>query len=287
MRNPERRIDKTFLSANNTEERQIVHRDLIAHALRWSHVIKHLLKVYKDGDITLVDVGCGKEVPMARMLYSNRLTSVKYVGVDASALKLPDMLEGTKMDFRLFGKQDFCELGPEQLNVTPSIITSFEVIEHVTPEHARRMLIHMRKLIADGGDVMISTPCYNGSAAQNHINEMTYSALGAVIEDLGFAIEGHWGTFASQRDYKPELIKDELMDAFDRLHEYYDSNLIAVLFAPLYPAQARNCFWHLKKNQPADYVRKFPTVMEVPGPWSQHPRWFELGGLTEEPIINK
>ena len=30
------------------------------------------------------------------------------------------------------------------------------------------------------------------------------------------------------------------------LKDYYDSNLLSVIFAPLYPRYSRNCIWHLK-----------------------------------------
>jgi hypothetical protein len=65
------------------------------------------------------------------------------------------------------------------------------------------------------------------------------------------------------------------------LREYYDSNVLAILFAPLYPQGSRNCLWRMSHTQPADYVRKFPPLVEVMGPWSQHPTWKDLAGADD------
>ena len=40
--NGQRKIDKTHLSCDQAEERGFLHRDYIAHCLRWSHIVKHL-----------------------------------------------------------------------------------------------------------------------------------------------------------------------------------------------------------------------------------------------------
>ena len=110
---------------------------------------------------------------------------------------------------------------------------------------------------------MVSTPCYNGKdVADNHVNEMTYAAFGALLEDAGFAIAKRFGTFASQRDLKGHV--NEVL--FEQMREYYDSNTLSVIFAPLFPAQSRNCIWdciHADKG----YKRQFPTLNETPKPW--------------------
>ena len=43
MPNPKRKIDKTMLSIDNAESRGFLHRDYIAHCLRWTHVTKYLM----------------------------------------------------------------------------------------------------------------------------------------------------------------------------------------------------------------------------------------------------
>jgi hypothetical protein len=237
------------------------------------------------------------------LLYVNKFTPLYYVGVEANKMEIPEMLQGKKIPIRLWTETDFCAL--EYMDVAlngvkdgvpchyaPNLMTCLEVFEHNTPSGGRALLQHMLKLSAVDCNYFISTPCYNGSAAANHISETTFAALGSLLEDLGFAIHGVWGTFASIRDYKQELpawthyYSDDptgtvsttnLMPLFEVLSEYYDSNVLAVIFAPLFPQYARNCLWHLKRTYPG-YKRRFPALKDVPTPWSQHPDWRELDG---------
>jgi 2-polyprenyl-3-methyl-5-hydroxy-6-metoxy-1,4-benzoquinol methylase len=300
-RNPERLFDKTHLSIDLAEERQLVHRDYIAHCLRWSHTLKLLHKENAYKTAVILDVGCGKEMPLAKALYTNKMSPTLYIGVDINKMTVPDMLQDKKIPIKLFAETDFCAIGyfpPDQavpadtpaISSRPDFITSFEVLEHVTPAYCRAMLTHMRNLIKPTGKIVISTPCYNGEAAQNHINEMTHEALGAMLEDLGFSIDAHYGTFASISDYKNQLgnasvveLEDgekilTILGAFEKLREYYDSNLLSIIFAPLFPEGSRNCLWELSKNQADGYVRKFPALADVAEPWSQHAKYRELNG---------
>ncbi len=300
-RNKNRQFDKTYLSIDAAEERHLQHRDLICHSLRHSHTIKHLLKNHLYKESIILDVGCGKEMPQAKMLYVNKLTPALYVGVDMNRMEIPDMLKGKKIPIRLFTETDICSLGVADVGLEvldaegrpnghrrPDLITCFEVFEHVVPSYGRKMLEHARDLMEPSrGTILISTPCWNGSAAENHISEHLYLAFGAVLEDVGFSIDAHYGTFASIRDYEDTLRKDSETDdpsvvtiheAFARLREYYDSNMLAIIFAPLYPQYSRNCLWRLSHSQPAGYERKFPLLKDAPTPWSQHPDWRDLAG---------
>jgi hypothetical protein len=291
-RNPDRIFDKTHLSIDLAEERQLIHRDYLAHCLRWSHTVKYLLAQHKYKDSIIVDVGCGKEMPLAKMLYVNKMTPQLYVGVDVNKMEVPEMLLGKKIPIRLFAETDFCALTADQISDSrrPDLITCFEVLEHVTPSYCRKMLAHMRSVVEpDGGAVIISTPCFNGSAAGNHINEMTYQALGSLFEDLGFTIEDHYGTFASQTDYKEDLGNDAyhvedgehkytLRGAYEALKDYYDSNLLAILFAPLFPSKSRNCLWRLRPVRKEGEPLLFPELKDVEEPWSQHKDYKELAG---------
>lgn len=301
-RNPDRQIDKTHLSLDMAEDRGILHRDYIAHCFRWSHVAKHLQKMYKDAFV--LDVGCGKEMPLAKTLYSNRLIPRRYVGVDVNRFDIPEMLMGKKIPVTIWPETDFCALTIEDLDgELADVATCFEVLEHVTPEHARRICLKIRGAIKPfEGRAFISTPCWNGSAAGNHINEMTYHALEALLEDCGFKIEGVHGTFASIRDYEPLLGPRNVTDmplkmdgetvlvptfrkAFEQLREYYDSNALSVLFAPMFPEHSRNCIWTLSTNP--DLIAQTSTVQGSKmfdlqeRPWSQHPLWRELSGLED------
>jgi 2-polyprenyl-3-methyl-5-hydroxy-6-metoxy-1,4-benzoquinol methylase len=241
-------MDNTHLSIDNAEARGFIHRDYIAHCLRWSHVIKHLAKgsLYKAAHV--LDIGCGKEMPLAKTMYSSRYIPVtgSYTGVDINRLEVPAMFSTGKFPLELIGGTDFCEHEfPRQYHV----VTCFEVLEHVEPEHALRMLKKMATLTTHKGTIFISTPNYDHTvgAAANHVNEMTYYALGSMIQEAGLGIRACYGTFASQKDITAAIYSrgSAVIDLYEELREYYDSNYLATVFAPLYPSRSRNCLWEL------------------------------------------
>lgn len=240
-------------------------------------------------------------------MYVNKMAPKYYLGVDMNRLEKPQMLENASNSkwFHFLGQADATKLFltdmhklgyPNQVGLPrPNVVTSFEMVEHVHPRLARRTLEVIRQVMTSDGVAFISTPCFNGSAAGNHINEMTYQALGALIEDLDFEIQAHYGTFASISDYIDQLANDSnqdrddktdygsvltAFDAFNRLREYYDTNVLAVIFAPLYPQFSRNCLWELR---PGLKTRKFSVLSGIPQPWSQHRDFLELAG----PIVKR
>lgn len=292
MSNRDREIDKTYLSIDGAEERGLIHRDYIAHCFRWTHVARFLNAGKRYESAIVLDAGCGKEMPLAKTLYVNRMSPTLYVGVDANRMAIPEMLAGKKIKIRLFAETDFCQLRPEHVSLLPTlavddsvralpnVFTSFEVLEHMEPATCRRFLQRALELTSDDCHYFLSTPCWNGSAAANHINEMSYQALGALFEDLGFHIESKHGTFASIKDYESQL-QDYvgLQSIFEQLREYYDTNILATIFAPLFPARSRNVLWHLTKWTSKQTWRAFKPLPETPGPWSQHPNWRDLAGV--------
>jgi hypothetical protein len=296
-------IDKTFLSIDQAEDRGFIHRDYIAHCLRWSHVCKRLYErsAYKTSRI--LDVGCGRELPLAKMLYSSRLIPQMYYGVDAgpinddahakiSAGKFPhelwenmNFLELTEADVDFIdGKIHYTDIKDQSL--LPNTVTCFEVLEHVEPKMMIDMLEHMKSLTTDDAGFFISTPCWNRTdCAANHVNEMLYESLGACFERHGFIVENVYGTFASIRDYGHMLDREDYKsgvteELFNRLREYYDTNFLSCIFAPLFPAQSRNCLWELSKQQGLDKVRgskyRFSAIESIQQPWSSSARWEDM-----------
>lgn len=299
-RNPDRAIDKTSLSIDQAEARGFIHRDYIAHCLRWSHVCKYLHGSGRYKTARILDVGCGKELPLAKLLHSSRLAPVDgwYVGVDPNALPMPQQFAKSSWQPVLFEKTNVLDLTAENMLAKfpqlvdvlrpPNVLVCFEVLEHVQPAMARQMLHKFRELLAPDGVAFISTPVWDPrvGAADNHVNEMRFHALGRVILDAGFSIDYVWGTFASQRDYKAEMTEWTGMEnIFDALSEYYDSNYLATVFAPLFPERSRNCLWRLKPLAKGElYFGNWPMpsweAMEDDGvaPWTSSPNWRDLKG---------
>lgn len=289
-RNPERAIDKTSLSIDQAEARGFIHRDYIAHCLRWSHVAKYLQQSGRYKTARILDVGCGKELPLAKLLHSSRLAPTEgwYVGVDPNKLAMPEQFANAKWKPTILDQMNVLDLSlvPQGINVglaaQPTVLVCFEVLEHVQPAMARRMLAKFRELLAPDGVAFISTPVWDPhvGAADNHINEMRFHALGRAILDAGFSISDVWGTFASQRDYKDQLAEwPGLGNVFSALSEYYDSNLLATIFAPLFPDESRNCLWKLHVDE-ADQTVPMPIYNwdAVEEPWTSSHNWRDLRG---------
>lgn len=274
MPNPNRTIDKTHLSIDQAETRGFIHRDYIAHCFRWSHVVKFLMQRHRYKDEIILDVGCGRDQPLPRLMYANKMTDFAYVGVDMNDLEMHPTLstavKNGKADIQLMGRTDASKITRDDLEFNPpTVAVCFEVLEHVHPAICRRLVRNVWDLLNDRGDAFFSTPVWNGSAAANHINEMKLETVGALLESCGFEILSYYGTFASQSEIEP-LIRSVpgRADAYDRLSQYYDSNVLSTIFAPMFPHGSRNCLWHVKKTGGASWCFNKDLV---PGILGQHP----------------
>lgn len=252
-------VDKTFLSVNQAEHRGFLHRDYIAHCLRWSHVVKYLMQQRRYATSHVLDIGCGRELPLAKMMFSSRMThrdkKASYTGVDVGPIDWPDSIpEGTnKFNTHLYPNTDVVAWA-ENHKKRYDVITCFEVVEHVEPFHAYQMLAAISKLLKRDGVAFISTPNFDArmGAAANHVNEMTWEGLSYIFRCAGLELSDHWGTFASQRDYKEAMGEVVgLREIFDELREYYDSNVLSCIFAPLFPTMSRNILWRMTKCKPS------------------------------------
>lgn len=249
--------NKTQLHPETCFERHVFHRDQFAHYLRWSHALKRL----KLG-MNVLDFGCGSG-NMAEVMYRNKYKGNCYLGLDIRKQTIEANREKFKdVPWIHFNESDLCTLEFKvPLNgVDPTLkqwdmITCFEVAEHITKKNVPLFLRNIHKLCSGDTVVLISTPCFDEDtgAANNHIIngeicEMTYQEFMDYLV-VDFNIINKWGTFASQKDYKRFMDKYKHLDAvFEKLHEYYDSNVLSCLMAPLFPENSRNVMWELKKK---------------------------------------
>lgn len=243
----------TQLHPDTCLERHVFHRDQFAHVFRWSHVLKRA----KIG-MNILDFGCGTG-NLAELLYRNKYKASMYLGLDIRKQTVENNREKFKdVPWVRFEQKDLCEF-PYVHFPTPEwdMICSFEVCEHVQKKNVVRLLQNMVECCSDHTVVLISTPVFDPEtgAAQNHIIngevcEMGFEEFKGFILEAGFEIQGVYGTFASQKDYKHLLDKyPGLPEIYEKLHGYYDSNILACLIAPLFPEQSRNCLWELRKRK--------------------------------------
>lgn len=279
MQNANRQYDKTHLSLDTAEERGFVHRDYIAHCFRWSHVVKTLMSRHQYKDAHILDVGCGKDQPLPRLMYSNKMTGFSYTGVDINRMDFhPTMVkahQNGKVQYALLEETDSSILEVDDLPWGPAdFVVAFEILEHIQPFIVHRMLKSWREQLRPGGIAFVSTPVFNGKAAANHINEMGRLTLGSAFEHAGFQVVENYGTFASQSDYF-HLMSSEEQAIFNRLKKYYDSNVLSTMFAPLYPQGSRNNLWVIR-NPPEgeEGSKKFIELTADSGyDANQNPNW--------------
>jgi len=138
----------------------------------------------------------------------------------------------------------------DEYGATFDLAVSFEVIEHMTEEHGDEYLRGIHELLRPGGELMISTPVFNGVAAANHIREYTIDELREKLERAGFTIKDRFGTFASYNDIKRGI--DQAFDSDEaavmrklneRVREFYGDEVMACFVAPLMPDHSRNNAW--------------------------------------------
>jgi 2-polyprenyl-3-methyl-5-hydroxy-6-metoxy-1,4-benzoquinol methylase len=269
-------VDTTFLSIEQAEKRGFLHRDYIAHCFRWSHVIKRLMQSQRHKTAHILDIGCGRELPFAKTLYSSKMVPISYVGIDAGKI-LPEALEAVskgKMGeaTKIFANTCFSSKWATDYEKMFTDIICFECAEHVEPEMLKDMLDGMLHVLHITGRVWISTPCWDyRSCAANHVNEMTYGAFGAMCMEAGFIIENVHGTFASISDYKHKM-SPAYAEVFEDLRDYYDSNVLSVIFAPMFPAQSRNALWELRKPRPGEKPN-FDQLCTMQKPWGSSAHW--------------
>jgi hypothetical protein len=274
-------VDKTYLSIDGAETRGFIHRDYIAHCLRWTHFLKSIAERHLYKGAKILDIGCGRELPLAKTLYSSRLIPHEYVGVDVGPIDddAADAISGGKFQQRLYEHTDLLE--PEFLDDelgTFNFITCFEVLEHVEPDHMLRMLSRMVKLLAPLGQAFISTPCWNVTdCAANHVDEMRFETLRSCLWYAGFKLLRVHGTFASIRDYQSHLHEFEGLERiFNKLRDYYDTNFLSCVFAPLFPAESRNALWVVRPRMSTDVVEPQQLELTATRPYGSSDKWAKM-----------
>ena len=233
----DRDFDQTQLFSK--QHGSILHRDYTAHFFRWSFA-RRLIKATDH----VLDVGCGQEKPLHRILFGGSFPVAKYYcGVDLNPLKTT---ENSNTDF--FGLFNFVTRWKELTPKGPfDVAVHNEVIEHMLPKHGAKLLAGCFALLKPGGVMLMSTPCYDGRRhAANHIHEYTVPELQKAAEKAGFVVERRFGTFMDVKHIK-KMKNPAVVETYKLLSEYFDNDAMSNFFAPLFPDQARNNLWVCRK----------------------------------------
>lgn len=260
--------DKYGTEYDTTQLRQgghgrTVHRDYLAHCLRWGWAARQI----RFGD-KILDAGCGQDVSLYDVLAGTQSFQVNpespesrarpvYVGVDLNPIKKRCGASWAYVEGGVNVVEDL-----EKRRALPhwgqfDVVTSFEVIEHMAVANGDRYLEALHEALAADGRLFLSTPVFNGRAAKNHIHEYTIPELQAKIESAGFAVQDRWGTFASLPDIRAAVKElqamdpagaDRLLRTIESLRPYLGGEVLACFLAPLYPDHARNNVWVCTKR---------------------------------------
>lgn len=236
-------MNKTELKPYDAMEREVLHRDMIAHVLRWTHVLNRATIGMK-----ILDFGCGSG-GLAETFYRNRFKPARFLGLEIR----PGIVKKLEREFPWAEFKEADLTKPLDVGTDWDLITSFEVLEHCNRKNGQAFVDNLAKCCNEKTVVMLSTPNYDEAVgcAQNHFydgqrQEYAHTELQALLETR-FIVTNKWGTFISIKDYKDKLDKPT-RELWEKLHDYYDSNFLAIIFAPLFPEIARNCLWELKKK---------------------------------------
>ncbi len=241
----DRRFDKTQLKQNT--HGYTVHRDYAAHFFRWGFAFKRI-KAYET---RVLDLGCGQDCPLARVL-SFRMSAVPgfMLGVDLNKIQKPFKCKWfqVKDEFSFVDRHE--ELVKEHGAASFDLVTCFEVIEHMHPPDGKRLLENAADLTRVGGEMVLSTPVYNGKKmAANHLHEYRIDELRDLILSTGrWEVAHRFGTFASWNEIKKVMTREEL-HLYDELARYYDHEVLSCFLAPKYPDSSRNNAWVLRRRK--------------------------------------
>lgn len=230
-----RRFDKTALTMGNRGD--AVHRDYAAHCFRWGFTDNYVI----DGKTTILDVGCGVDCALAKVISRNIHYRIKgYVGVDLN--NKPTKVVGNRWAEFKWG---FDFTSKWKTLGTFDVVVCYEVIEHMAVLDGRKLLTGLRGCTKKDGVILLSTPVFNGKAAANHIHEYTIGELAREIEKAGMSVVNRFGTFASVNDIKKVASKEDLKLLME-LNKYYTWDVLACFLAPKYPDASRNNVWVCK-----------------------------------------
>lgn len=244
-----RLFDTTQLKAEH--HGYFVHRDYAAHFFRWGWVSK----MFNTGRVNkILDVGCGQDIPLARVMMAPGIYQTcqpEYWGVDLNKIS---NYPNAKW-IHVLDEFNFCERYHELCgSKTPNgeihrfenscfdFITNFEVIEHMTVEWGFYMLQCFAWCLKAGGKLILSTPVFNGQAANNHVHEYTIEELQGYLNQAGFTVLERHGTFASLHDIK-KVCTEEERQVMEDMRSWFGNDVVSCFLAYKYPDASRNNVW--------------------------------------------
>jgi SAM-dependent methyltransferase len=200
----------------------------------------------------ILDVGAGMG-DLAFVLYTNRFKPEHYYAVDLKPRHVDGILAlRDKVNFPVSVCQR--DIRTDEFPYADSsmdVAVCFEVVEHFEQKYIYHPLEEIARVLKTDGTLLLSTPNYDGRhKAANHIYEYREQELQDIVEKY-FHVRAKYGTFMSlgKPNQAKAILTPEDYSLFMRLHPYYNSSVLSVLFAPAYPSQSRNILWVLQPRR--------------------------------------
>ena len=158
----------------------------------WHDLKFHAVANRLDGVGKVLDVGCGPGT-----FIGNYLSGVECLGIDFSTSQIDYANRRYGTAEHRFSTEVLSSLG-ERFDA----ITMIELLEHLPPADARRLLADARKLLASNGRLVVTTPNYRSlwpliewgvnrvsrvSYEQQHINKYGRGRLATDLAQAGYA----------------------------------------------------------------------------------------------------
>lgn len=168
----------------------------------------------------VLDIGCGKYTNLlkAACMMNHGPQFLHYIGIDYGPIiewrkgnKLIDSVT-TLIPYLDFTNPEYigqlCNTVREKFDDKPYTITCFEVLEHMDFESQLVFMYHLSELMAKTNVEVcfFSTPNFNGSAAKNHISELSSILLDEIIQKVGIRIVDKLGLSAWKKFHKLEYV---------------------------------------------------------------------------------
>jgi len=252
-------IDTTYLTVEHTLSRDYGHRDYLSSWLKYSAVVKFIrTQKYwrgKGREPWILDVACGKLAPLAKPLAMKQNVRAEdvgyYLGVDFGPISTPWLAPGSTFPAEFIERTDFSTVdwGREYYGRF-QIINYMEAAEHCEPDCCFKILQNIYRYMSDDARAFISTPIYNGKAALNHVNEMSYFGFETLMELAGLEVEKVRGSFCSRTDYINHM-NDHCAWVYNSLVDHLEPEGLSVIMGMLIePHLARNALWRMTKATP-------------------------------------
>lgn len=208
---------------------------------------------------TVVDFGCGNGKLLKTML-SNYRAPAAYIGYDKNRRVIESLIEEySNFNRAKFYTADLVNTQTDFSKIKADKVCALDVIELIGKCNIHAFLKNFKNCGAADATYYLSAtnfdPTYKipgihfydaKDGRGKDIQEFDHYELEAILKRHFIIIE-KFGTFAYIKDYKDNM-NDWQRKAYEALSEYFTPSLVSNIMAPMFPDEARNTLWVLKRK---------------------------------------